>query len=110
MLLFGYELTAFAIPADPANGWERQIGWEVHGGARLLDLITKGNAASFADAKAPAEAALRALTGGSDWAGVSCSRFAFCKPCRKSVARYACDAAAKIARLSSVKTLIRDAM
>lgn len=66
MLLFGYELTAFAIPADPANGWERQIGWEVHGGARLLDLITKGNAASFADAKAPAEAALRALTGGSD--------------------------------------------
>jgi hypothetical protein len=66
VLLFGYELTAFVIPADPAKGWERHIGWEVHGGAGWLDLITKGNAASFADAKAQAEAALRALTGGSD--------------------------------------------
>jgi hypothetical protein len=66
VLLFGYELTAFVIPAHPAKGWERHIGREVHGGAGLLDLITKGNAASFADAKAQAEAALRALTGGSD--------------------------------------------
>ena len=57
-LIPGYELTAFVLPADPANGWERQIGWEVHSGARLLDLVAKGGAASFEDAKEKAKAAL----------------------------------------------------
>jgi hypothetical protein len=32
----------------------------------------------------------------------------FCKPCRKSAARWACEAAVKIARLSLRKTLIHD--
>jgi hypothetical protein len=53
----GYELTAFVLPADRAKGWDRQIGWEVHGGAQLLDLIATGNASSFEEAKAYAEAA-----------------------------------------------------
>jgi hypothetical protein len=34
----------------------------------------------------------------------------FCKPCKKSAARWAWDAAAKIARLSSFRTLIHEAM
>jgi hypothetical protein len=61
-VMSGYELTAFVIPADPANGWARETGWELHGGRKLLDLITKGDAASFEDAKAHAEAALRDLS------------------------------------------------
>jgi hypothetical protein len=56
----GYELTAFVIAADVAKGWERVIGWEVHGGPKLLDLVTKGNADSFDGAKAQAEAAWKA--------------------------------------------------
>ena len=53
----GYELTAFVLAADRAKGWDRQIGWEVHGGAKLLDLIATGDADSFENAKAQAEAA-----------------------------------------------------
>jgi hypothetical protein len=34
----------------------------------------------------------------------------FCKPCRKSAARCACDEAVKIARLSFFRTSIHDAM
>ncbi len=56
----GYELTAFVLAADAINGWPRQIGWELHGGAQRLDLVAQGPAASFADAKAQAEAAWRA--------------------------------------------------
>jgi hypothetical protein len=56
-LVAGYELTAFVLAADRAKGWDRLIGWEVHGGAKLLDLIAKGSAASFEDAKTQAEAA-----------------------------------------------------
>jgi len=33
-----------------------------------------------------------------------------CVPCKKSAARWACDAAVKIARLSFFKTSIHDAM
>ena len=53
----GYELTAFVLPADRAKGWDRQIGWEVHGGTELLGLIATGSAATFDDAKRQAEAA-----------------------------------------------------
>jgi len=53
----GYELTAFILPADRAKGWDRLIGWEVHGGAKMLDLIAKGSAGTFEDAKTQAEAA-----------------------------------------------------
>jgi hypothetical protein len=53
----GYELTAFVLAADRAKGWDREIGWEVHGGAKLLDLIATCSANSFEDAKAQAEAA-----------------------------------------------------
>ena len=59
-LVAGYELTAFVIAADPAKGWEREIGWEVHGGPKLLDLVAKGSADSFDDAKAQAVAAWQA--------------------------------------------------
>jgi hypothetical protein len=58
----GYELTAFVLAADRAKGWDRVIGWEVHGGAQLLDLIAKGNAGSFEDAKTQAEAAWHRVT------------------------------------------------
>src|SRR5882724_6692532 len=58
-LVAGYELTAFVIAADHARGWDRLIGWEVHGGAQLLDLIATGKADSFEDAKRQAEAAWR---------------------------------------------------
>jgi hypothetical protein len=68
----GYELTAFVLAADPAKGWERQIGWEVHGGAQLLDMIAKGNAGSFEDAKWQAEAAWRLAA--HDVRSVSASR------------------------------------
>lgn len=54
-----FELTAFVIAADPARGWDRDIGWELHGGPKRQDLITKGEAASFEDAKTQAEAAWR---------------------------------------------------
>jgi hypothetical protein len=57
----GYELTAFVVPADPAKGWEREIGWEVHGGAKLVDLVAKGGADSIDDAKAQAVAAWQAV-------------------------------------------------
>lgn len=60
-LVAGYELTAFVIAADPAKGWPREIGWEVHGGAKLLDLVAKGDADSFDTAKAQAVAAWRAV-------------------------------------------------
>jgi carbohydrate-selective porin OprB len=53
----GYELTAFVLAADRAKGWDRLIGWEVHGGAKLLDSIAKGSAGSFEDARTQAEAA-----------------------------------------------------
>jgi hypothetical protein len=58
----GYELTAFVLAADRAKGWDHLIGWEVHGGAKLLDLIAKGSAGSFEDAKTQAEAAWRQVT------------------------------------------------
>jgi hypothetical protein len=58
----GYELTAFVLAPDRAKGWDRLIGWEVHGGAKLLDLIAKGSASSFEDAKTQAEAAWRQVT------------------------------------------------
>jgi hypothetical protein len=54
----GYELTAFVSAADAIRGWDREIGWELHGGPQLLDLVAKGHADSFEDAKAKAEAAL----------------------------------------------------
>jgi hypothetical protein len=60
-LVAGYELTAFVVAADPARRWAREIGWEVDGGAKLLDLVAKGNADSFDDAKAQAEAAWKAV-------------------------------------------------
>jgi hypothetical protein len=60
----GYELTAFVIGADAARGWDREIGWEVHGGPKLLDLVARGKADSFDDAKAQAVAAWRALPAG----------------------------------------------
>jgi hypothetical protein len=59
-LVAGYELTAFVIAADPAKGWAREIGWELHGGPKLLDLIAKGSADSFDDAKARGVAAWQA--------------------------------------------------
>jgi Recombinase zinc beta ribbon domain/Recombinase len=55
--VLSFELTTFVLAADRAKGWDRLIGWEVHGGAKLLDLIAKGNAGSFEDAKRQAEAA-----------------------------------------------------
>src|SRR5260221_9638217 len=45
--------------ADRANGWGREIAWEVHGGPELLDLIATDSADSFDAAKAQAEAAWR---------------------------------------------------
>jgi hypothetical protein len=57
----GYELTAFVVPADPGKGWPREIGWEVHGGTKLLDLVATGKAASFDEAKALAVSAWRAV-------------------------------------------------
>jgi hypothetical protein len=56
-LVAGYELTAFVLAADSAKGWDHLIGWEVHGGTKMLDLIAKGRAGSFEDAKTQAEAA-----------------------------------------------------
>ena len=52
-LVPGFELTAFVLTADRAKGWNRQIGWEVHGGTELLDLIATGNADSFDDVTCP---------------------------------------------------------
>jgi hypothetical protein len=54
----GYELTAFVIAEDALMGWPRVIGWEIHGGPTLLDLVVKGDAATFEHAKAQAEASL----------------------------------------------------
>ena len=64
-IVAGYELTAFVIAEDAAKGWPRMIGWEVHGGPKLLDLVTKGDAASFEDAKAQAESAWEAFKKGT---------------------------------------------
>ena len=47
---------------------------------------------------------------GGPQAALAWAEAGFCKPCRKSAARCAWDAALKIARLSFFKTLIQDAI
>jgi hypothetical protein len=58
-LIGDYELMVFDLPADPAG--PAVIGWELFGPPCHQELIDHGDAQTFDDAKAAAEAAFAKL-------------------------------------------------